>query len=136
MISKTLPIEPIFACTLRDVYVKQILSGEKTYEGRIFSGPFARYKLGTKVRWFAGSKSCVVTEVTDLQRFRSFEEMIEKIGYSKLLPQASSVHEAVTTYLSIPRYRERALQYGVVAFGVKVIPDVPRKLKRERSEQS
>ncbi len=132
MALKISPSQPLFACTLRDLYVQQIRSGKKTYEGRIFSGPFVRYQLGTKVRWFAGSKSHVVTEITDIQKFPSFEEMVEQIGYHQLLPEASSVQEAVKTYLAIPKYPERAAQHGVVAFGLKVISDIPFKKKKEK----
>ena len=125
---------PVYSCTLCHIYIQQILAGTKTYEGRIFRGPFARYKVGTKVRWFAGSKSHVVTVITDVQKFSTLEEMIKTIGYQKLLPEVASEEEAVRIYRAIPHYQERVLLHGAVAFGLQVIPDPQPRVKRERSE--
>lgn len=124
----------LLACTLKDLYVQLIRSQKKTYEGRIFSGPFLRYKIGMRVRWFAGSKSNVVTKITDVRCFKTFQEMLENIEYRKFLPEVTSLEEAVRIYLSIPTYRERSEKYGVVALGLLVLPDIPSKLKRSRTE--
>lgn len=125
---------PLYACTLKDVYVQQIRSGKKTYEGRIFSGPFVRYKAGMRVRWFAGNKSNVVTEITDVQRFDTFRKMLEDIGYKKFLPGASSLETAITAYHAIPKYQERVMEHGAIALGLLVLPDIPPKSKKRKIE--
>jgi ASC-1-like (ASCH) protein len=112
-----------FGCTLKGEYVRQIQSGAKTFEGRIYSGPFRNYKVGDRVNWFAGQELRVLTEITDIKVFRTFEEMLTSVGFKKMLPYVSTFEAAVAAYNAIPGYREKAQTSGVVAFGVRPISD-------------
>jgi ASC-1-like (ASCH) protein/ribosomal protein S18 acetylase RimI-like enzyme len=121
--ASTAPTESrLFQCTLGKQYIQQIRSGAKTYEGRIYSGPFRNYRIGDRVTWFAGQDS-VTTEITDLKVYKTFEEMLKAVGFKKMLPLVAEFELAAAAYHNIPSYTDRARQSGVVALGVKVIAD-------------
>ena len=135
-----------YGCTLKGEYVRQIQSGDKTFEGRIYSGLFRHYQEGDTVTWFAGDLK-VRTEITAVRRFDSFDGMLRSVGFKKMLPLVSTMEGALGAYNSIPGYSEKAKQFGVVAFGLRVITDqTPAQattstssstepaLKRQRSE--
>ena len=109
-------------CTLKGEYVRQIISGAKTFEGRIYSGFFRNYQVGDVVTWFAGDLK-VRTEITEVRRFPSFDSMLRSVGFKNMLPLLSNIQSALAAYNSIPGYSEKAQQFGVVAFGVRVVPD-------------
>lgn len=112
-----------FGCTLKAEYVRQIQSGAKTFEGRIYAGPFRGYRVGDKVNWFAGQELRVLTEITEIRVFNTFEEMLTAVGFKKMLPLVPSFEAAVQAYKNIPGYLEKSRASGVVAFGVKPIVD-------------
>lgn len=107
-------------CSLRREFVEQIRSGTKTYEGRVWSGPFRNYREGMRLCWFSG-ESEILTKIISVNRFDSFEQMVTEIGYKKLLPRSRSEADAIGEYHKIPGYTEKARQYGVVAFQVEVV---------------
>lgn len=112
-----------FGCTLKGEYVRQIQSGAKSFEGRVFSGPFRNYKVGDRVNWFAGQELRVLTEITEVRVFGTFEQMLRSVGFKKMLPNVSTLEAAVAAYQAIPGYSDKARTFGVVAFGVKPISD-------------
>ena len=83
---------------------------------------FKDYQLGDCVTWFAGENK-VRAEITERRDFHSFKEMLEAVGYKKLVPEAVSLEAAVSLYDSIPGYTEKARNFGVVSLGLKVIPN-------------
>lgn len=119
------PVRPerrTHTCTLKGEYVRQILSGAKTFEGRIYSGFFRNYQVGDVVTWFAGDLK-VRTEITEVRRFPSFDSMLRSVGFKNMLPLLSNIQSALAAYNGIPGYAEKAQQFGVVAFGVRIVPD-------------
>ena len=125
-----------FSCSLKREYIEQILSGKKTFEGRVLIQMFAAYQPGAQVRWFAGGIE-VWTKIVSVRKFASFEEMVKGVGYKKLLPFSPSEEHAIGEYHRIPGYSDKVKRFGAVAFEVEVIKpgaDTETMRKRERSE--
>lgn len=99
---------------LKEPYLSLIQQGKKTIEGRIASGLFQRVIPGSTIRFFnhTGSVTC---KISHAKIYKSFDEMLRAEGIEKCLPNVRSLEEAVRIYNSLPGYRERALQHGVVA---------------------
>lgn len=106
--------------TLQGQYIRMILDGSKTVEGRIKSGMFNNVRVGSLFKFFAQSLS-VVCEVTGVRTYRSFREMLSSEGYSKCIPTARSIDDAAAIYDRIRGYPERARQHGVVALEIKKV---------------
>ena len=112
---------PPTSITLRKQYVNQIQSGAKTVEGRINTGMFTRVRAGDKLRFFyhqAPSDDAVVT-VTQVNRYRSFREMLQAEGVAACLPGVTSVEAGARVYDGIPGYAERAQRSGVLALRIE-----------------
>lgn len=71
------------------------------------------------IKFFGGPYS-VLCEVTKLVVYKSFREMLEKEGFKKCVNEAKSLEDAVRIYDSIPSFKERAAQSGVVAIHLKL----------------
>lgn len=110
---------PPLPITLRAPYIRQIQQGLKTIEGRINSGQFRNIPQGRVIKFFGGPYS-VLCEVTKLVVYKSFREMLEKEGFKKCVNEAKSLEDAVRIYDSIPSFKERAAQSGVVAIHLKL----------------
>jgi len=104
-------------------YLKQVISGEKTTEGRIHSGPFKNVQQGDRIRFFndGGPYISALCEISEVNEYKTFREMLEGEGYSTMIPDARSLNEAVSIYNRIPSYPERAEENGVVALKLRVI---------------
>jgi ASC-1-like (ASCH) protein len=103
--------------TLRKKYIHQIKSGQKTIEGRINSGIVLSYKPGDQIRFFyqQDPSDDVLCDITAIQKYESFRELLRQEGYRKCLTDVRSLEEAVKVYDQIPGYAERAAKFGVVA---------------------
>jgi ASC-1-like (ASCH) protein len=115
--------------TLKKLFIEQIRKGAKTVEGRPFCGPPKNCQEGEHVRFYYYTKAsddvrCLITKV---QKFLGFEEMVKAVGFKACLPDAESEQQAVQAYHKIPRYREKAKQFGVVAIHLQVIEGVKKK---------
>ena len=104
-------------------YLQQIISGEKTTEGRINSGPFKNVQEGDKIKFFndSGRYISALCEICGVKKYTGFQEMLVGEGYQTMVPDARSLNEAVGIYNGIPTYPERAREKGVVALKLKVI---------------
>lgn len=104
--------------TLKQPYLSLIKSGKKTVEGRIASGMFSSISPGSTIRFF-NKFDQVLCSVTSIAKYSSFAQMLHGEGVEKCLP-GSSMEAGIRTYESIPGYKERAAQHGVLAIRVKV----------------
>lgn len=112
--------------TLRKVYVNMIQRGTKTIEGRINIGAFARMSAGQTIRFFyqQNVNDDVRCEITRINRYSSFAEMLQKEGVAPCLPDIAErggdiLARGIALYSSIPGYEERAKQFGVVALHLR-----------------
>ena len=117
-ISKIIP-----EISLKRKYLQQIISGKKSTEGRINSGPFKNIKEGDRIKFFndGGRYISALCEISGVEKYSGFQEMLEGEGYQTMIPDANSLKEAVGIYDGIPNYSERAREKGVVALKLKVI---------------
>lgn len=109
--------------TLKNQYVAMINNGTKTTEVRIHAGMFHNLKIGHTIRFFCGGRQPdeVTCEITKLNIYKSFEDMLTQEGYKSCLPDASSLESAIRTYHNIPSFTERARKSGVVAIHIKKV---------------
>ncbi|GAB6020830.1 hypothetical protein CHUAL_003484 [Chamberlinius hualienensis] len=108
-------------CTLKRIYIKQIIDKKKTVEGRLAGGMFDKWKDGDEVKFHCFGQDEVLCKITKKILYKSFREMLEAEGVSKCIPECSNnLERAVGMYLQIPRYREKE-KNGVYAFRLEVI---------------
>lgn len=106
---------------LKNPYVQQIASGQKTIEGRINKGVFDGRRLQPGHRFcFFNQESRVYCRVKQVSVFSSFRDMLINTGVNNCLPGVRSLDEAVRIYDRIPNYNELAQQFGVVALHLEV----------------
>lgn len=106
-----------YTCKIDEPYFSQILSGEKTIEGRIRRGKWAKMRLGDALFCKGEDGEEVKFTTYDLLYFDSFEELYQGWG-SCLLPDLPvTAWEVYSTFPGVTREEEE--RYGVV--GVKLI---------------
>lgn len=107
-------VERVYKMPIRKQYFDLIRSGQKTVEGRIFSGDCKQMKAGDKILFFCGTNEITRT-IRNIHVYDSFAEMLQHEGVGTCLPGVRSVERGVAIYHAIPNYRERAYRSGVVA---------------------
>lgn len=108
--------------TLKKIYVHQIQNGVKTVEGRINSGMFKNMKIGDKIRffYFQNQSDDATCTITDIKKYKNFENMLNNEDYRKCIPDAYDLKSAINAYDAIPGYKERAESAGVLALHIKL----------------
>lgn len=101
-------------------FIHPIRSGAKTIEGRINAGNPATFKVGDNIRFLCPPNETddVLCCITTIEPFTSFKEMLEKTDFKKCIPSANTLDEALAVYDSIPGYKERAREHGVLAIHI------------------
>ncbi len=110
------------SCPLKQQYLAQIASGQKTVEGRINTGVFKKFNAGDTVSFYSGS-SKVSCQITKIETFNSFKAMLETCGVQKCLADVRSLETAVQIYDNIPGYREKASKFGVLAIHIALLKE-------------
>lgn len=113
------PSLKLMTSTIKNIYLEYIKKGEKTIEGRINDGRFAKLIVGQKIKFFCG-KNNVTCDVKKVVKYPSFSEMLKKEDYKACLPDAPSLEGATDLYNSIADYRERSIKSGVIAIHLQV----------------
>lgn len=115
------PLEELEAIThqmnLKEKYLHQIKIGQKTIEGRIFSGKVLQMRPGDVVQFnsLQNTEDHVECHISAIEKYTSFEEMLSQCGYQNCLPDVNSLQEAINVYHQFPQYFERAKESGVAA---------------------
>ena len=89
------------------------------------------------VVWQAGNNASapsVTTEITSRTRYSSFREMLQDVGYQKMVPEARSLDHAVSLYDAIPGYSEKVKRQGALALGVKKIAPIAQASSQDRQK--
>lgn len=104
-------------------YIEMIQEGTKTVEGRINSGRFRRVSPEDRIRFFDRNQPDfgVLCEITGIRKYPDFRSMLMSEGFQQMIPDVSTLEEAVNVYNAIPSYRERVRKSGVLALRLKVI---------------
>jgi len=101
--------------TLQEKYLQMIINGQKNKEGRTNIDLFKKIETGEIIRFFnPNTKSDVFVEVVDKNHFPSFKQMLVEGGINNYLPNINGLKEAIEIYHSIPNYREREKNLGVL----------------------
>jgi ASC-1-like (ASCH) protein len=112
-------------------YLKYIKDGVKKFEGRV-NGPLCRkMRVGDRLKLYSNRDQWgIICEITSLDTYSSFREMVVDKGAIELLPQLKErelprkelIDAAVKIYDSFPG-AQRSSRNGVIAIGVKYLKD-------------
>ncbi len=106
---------------LKMPYLRAILEGKKTIEGRINSGIMTKIRSNDHVMFFSGDKCCLV-KVSQKDTYHTFREMLSSHGVYSCLPGfQEGLDGAVRLYRSFPGYTEKEERYGVLALTIKTV---------------
>jgi ASC-1-like (ASCH) protein len=110
--------------------LSDIKTGRKTVEGRLARGKFLEFKVGDTIRLredFYRDGQLITsipdrarTEVTKVEKYESFEEMLEDVGFEKVIPRAGSVKVALEECRKFYGVDDEA-KYGVLAIHFKLL---------------
>ena len=98
---------------------KYIVNGSKKAEGRVLSDYIRSFKIGEELLLQA-SKEFVVCEISYLNFYKSFEDMLNTEGFKNMIPFAQSFDEALRVYNSFPG-ANRVKKNGCCAIGIKYL---------------
>jgi len=113
--------ESVIECSVQEPWFTLIESGLKTVEGRLYKGRFVDFKRGDTVKWFVeGTKRECFTEIVDIVRYSSFEDMLHKETVKHVLPGVPDVESGVNVYRKFYT-KEKEAEYGVQAIHVRVM---------------
>lgn len=105
---------------IQSVYLRMILSGKKTVEGRLAKEKYALFKCGDIIV-FRAQEEVLNTRITETKHFLSFKDMLEYYGVQACLPNLSCIKNAIKIYHSFPGYAEGEAKLGVIGFKVSLI---------------
>lgn len=107
-----------------------IKTNQKTIEARLKKGKFLDLKVGTKLSlrediWknneiISSKPTKIEIEITRVDYFDSFKDILSAINYKKIIPKANSMSEAVEAY-SLFYTEADEKHFGVIAFTFKVL---------------
>lgn len=107
-------------------YFEYVRDGVKKYEMRVNDDK--RRKMNVADTWIFTSPihtEPIKTLITEKKIYKSFREAISDKGYKNLLPNATSLEEAIKIYNAFDNgnYERDAETMGVVCFTLKVEPN-------------
>jgi ASC-1-like (ASCH) protein len=114
---------PRFCATLplKMNYLKMILDGRKTVEGRVNTGLPARTRVNDTILFFSGDVCCL-TQVVEKQQFPTFREMLDHYGITTCLPDfTGDLSAAERLYRSFPGYAQKEKDFGVLGLKLRVM---------------
>ena len=104
-------------------YLKWLVDGTKTAEGRVNSPKYQRIKIGDSILFEDQSTGkFIFGTVYFKHEYKSFKEMLLNEGVTNMLPflKNDEFEEAIAVYQSFPK-SERVKIFGCVAIGIKVL---------------
>jgi len=101
---------------VQEPYLSHIKKGIKTIEGRLNKGKFADIKKDDIVLINDDFK----VKIIGLKTYTTFKEMIMNEGVEKVIPNATSLDEAVNVYYKFYT-KEQENEYGVIAIKMQLI---------------
>ncbi|MBF0981051.1 ASCH domain-containing protein [Candidatus Gracilibacteria bacterium] len=100
---------------VQEPYKSQILSGQKTVEGRLNKGKFGALKIGDYLQF---EESGEKLKVVNLTSYTSFQSMLENEGLKHVLPGVREVEQGVAVYRKFYSI-EQEKEFGVIAIEMK-----------------
>jgi len=101
-----------------------IRDGYKTVEGRLNRGKFAELKEGTLIRFVNKDlpDQEVTTEVTRINNYASFADLLAQQGLARTLPGTSTLEQGVAAYRAFYNDAQEKGS-GVLAIHVRVVAE-------------
>jgi ASC-1-like (ASCH) protein len=111
---------------LDSVYFDYILDRTKIYEIRVYDRKRRKIRLLDTIKFYdRGSERTLDAVITELSYFNNFYGAIEEVGVKKVLPNARSTKDAVSTYEKFPHeegnYKKGAEKYGILRMRFEVV---------------
>lgn len=96
-----------------------VFFGLKKVEGRLNKGRFREFKEGDLVEWYNSDFSLrkVITRITRITKYKTFEEYLKTEGISNCLPSISTIKEGLSVYYKYYSKDEEKL-YGIIAIEI------------------
>jgi ASC-1-like (ASCH) protein len=98
----------------RDIF-RAIEAGRKTIDTRAATNRYRNIAAGDVLIITCGPDRIEKT-VKKVERFSSVEELLKKVPFVQINPDAKSTSDLYKMYASFPGYQERFDQYGILAF--------------------
>lgn len=95
-----------------------IQSGRKSVETRAASSKYVKIVAGDSLKCVCG-KDFVVKKIGKASHFPSVKALFKKVPITKVMPDAKNLAEVKRIYDSYPGYKEKIVQFGLVAFFLK-----------------
>jgi len=110
--------------------LKTIIDGQKTVEGRLGKQKFLELKVGDDVSlrediYIAGEithsiENRVKIKIDAVTRFKSFEQMLNQLGYKNAIPSAQNIDDAIDKYRAYYSENDENA-YGVIGLNFHII---------------
>ena len=100
---------------VQEPYKSQILSGQKTVEGRLNKGKFWALKIGDYLQF---EKSWEKLKVVNLTSYTSFQSMLENEGLKHVLPDIKTIEQGIAVYRKFYT-PEQEMEFWVLAIEMK-----------------
>ena len=100
---------------VQEPYKSQILSGQKTVEGRLNKGKFWSLKIGDILQ-FDDTEEKV--KVVNLTLYPSFQVMLENEGLKHVLPDIKTIEQRIAVYRKFYSI-EQEKEFWVIAIEIK-----------------
>ena len=110
-------LDSVHSMQLDTIYFDYILNGDKEYETRVFDEKRKKIKLLDVVK-FSDKESDRTFKaiITELSWFSNFRDAISEVGIRKVLPNARSLEDGVSTYENFDggNYKKNSEKFGVL----------------------
>ena len=112
---------------IQEPWFSLIQNNVKVVEGRLNKGDFAKFKKGDVIQWtndMNGRKRYIFTNIIDIKKYKTFEEMLQIENLHKVLPVPgigiNNIDDGVKVYRQwyTPELEQ---QFGVIAIHIRVI---------------
>lgn len=97
----------------RDIF-EQIKKGEKTIETRAATTRYKNIAAGD-ILVFVWDNSRLEKVVKKATTFKSVPEMLGRYDIKSIMPDLSTIEEALKQYKSFPGYEEKIKKFGIIA---------------------
>lgn len=114
--------ESVTGVRIKKPYLHYIQKGKKTIEGRINCGMFEKMRVDDKLRFFCGNEQ-VFCKITKIEKFRSFDQMLEAVDFKACIPEAAIRADAIKVYNNIPNFSDKARVHGVLALHIEKVAE-------------
>jgi len=105
---------------VKSMFLDYMIEGKKTVEGRLYDEKRRKINVGDYIKLMDENGREAYFKVLNILQFSSFEEMIRNIGIEKVLPNVTSLEDAVAIYREFYSEEEEK-KYGVCAIVLEPI---------------